>query len=625
MPFTTYSLTKSHRILRQTYKSFRKYCKGLTSEQTQEVQDLLKNCQQAFEEKNRKEASQYAKNLEKFAKKNFKKKPWEHLRELVFAIVFALVVAAVVRQMWFEHYEVPTGSMRPTLEELDHLIVNKDVFSLNVPFAPKHLIFNPDDVQRNSIIVFTVEDMDVYDPDTMYFYLFPGKKRFIKRLMGKPGDTVYFYGGKIYAVDEDGNDLPVLRKDPATEKLEYIPFMNFDGEVVTAHEFVRGVYPVSILKHMNEPIAKLDGSNKKAITGEMLTGEGASFSQLWGMGNYAMVRLLTKDQVQKYSQASRRGVPESELYLELRHHPDVEQLQWGTDAYGNTRPFLRLQTTLIPLDNEHLQRLMDAMYTARFFVRNGEGAAYNMNKPYQVALPPKFPGVPDGCYEFYYGKAYEIKNGGMRFELPKDHPLYSQSHTNLQNLFNLGIQLSGLYSPRSKDQSLFPNRYAYYRNGDLYVLGAPIFQHGEPVLEAFIAREHEQEQSAKGNFSYSGFIDIGAPLLENGEIDTDKIMKYGLKIPENSYLALGDNHSVSGDSRIFGFVPGNNLRGSPSIVIWPVGKGWGVPAQPGYPWFTGPRLLIWLVLVLLYIVYRVVQNRKGKNFRIDFEEFGSKD
>ena len=37
--------------------------------------------------------------------------------EMAVAIAIALVVATLVRQTWFELYEIPTGSMRPTLKK----------------------------------------------------------------------------------------------------------------------------------------------------------------------------------------------------------------------------------------------------------------------------------------------------------------------------------------------------------------------------------------------------------------------------------------------------------------------------------------------------------------------------
>ena len=55
---------------------------------------------------------------------------------------------------------------------------------------------------------------------------------------------------------------------------------------------------------------------------------------------------------------------------------------------------------------------------------------------------------------------------------------------------------------------------------------------------------------------------------------------HGLHIPEKMYLALGDNHAMSLDSRIFGFVPEENLQGTPILLFWPPGERFGVPPQP---------------------------------------------
>jgi len=112
----------------------------------------------------------------------------------VTGIVFALLVAVLIRTMWFELYTIPTGSMRPTLKEQDFLVVSKTDYGINVPLQAAHFYFDPTLVQRGSIIVFNGENMDIEDADTTYFYLFPGKKQFVKRLIGKPGDSLYFYG-----------------------------------------------------------------------------------------------------------------------------------------------------------------------------------------------------------------------------------------------------------------------------------------------------------------------------------------------------------------------------------------------------------------------------------------------
>ena len=147
------------------------------------------------------------------------------------ALALALCVAIVVRQSWFELYEIPTGSMRPTFKEQDHLSVTKTAFGINIPLVTDHILFNPALVERTGVITFTGDKIPI-DQDTKFMWVFPYKKRFIKRLIGRPGDSLYFYGGKIYAIDSEGNPVKEFLDAPWLDGIEHIPFMQFTGSIV---------------------------------------------------------------------------------------------------------------------------------------------------------------------------------------------------------------------------------------------------------------------------------------------------------------------------------------------------------------------------------------------------------
>ncbi|MBM3191641.1 MAG: signal peptidase I, partial [Chlamydiae bacterium] len=104
----------------------------------------------------------------------------------------------------------------------------------------------------------------------------------------------------------------------------------------------------------------------------------------------------------------------------------------------------------------------------------------------------------------------------------------------------------------------------------------------------------------------------GAPLLSNGRLDIEKIKRTGILVPEGHYLVLGDNYAMSADSRDFGFVPENNLRGVPTFIFFPTGARFGSPNQPPYPTLVLPRELIWLTATLILGSALLYQRKKHK-------------
>ena len=134
-------------------------------------QDLC-SLEDSLSAKDHKKASSIACKLDKKVKKDLRKTFFNQVSDFILAIIFALLVASVIRQMCFEHMAVPTGSMRPTLLEKDHLIVAKDTYSLNQPFNNQHFIFQKDHINRMGIVVFTAEDLPMPSAKTLYFYLF---------------------------------------------------------------------------------------------------------------------------------------------------------------------------------------------------------------------------------------------------------------------------------------------------------------------------------------------------------------------------------------------------------------------------------------------------------------------
>lgn len=97
------------------------------------------------------------------------------MREYTEAIVIALVLAFFIRTFIVQAFKIPSGSMLPTLQIGDHLLVNKFIYGVKVPFAGTVIIpFKKP--HTNDIIVFKFPQNPKLD--------------YIKRVVGVPGDTI---------------------------------------------------------------------------------------------------------------------------------------------------------------------------------------------------------------------------------------------------------------------------------------------------------------------------------------------------------------------------------------------------------------------------------------------------
>lgn len=621
MIFST--LRKSKKVLFHTYFLFLSRRKRLPADHADEIQRAIENLQNSILNKEKTQAKEQAKYCQNLTHKYLKKPFFLQLISVIFGLAFALGVALIIRQDWFELYEIPTGSMRPTLEEKDRLVVTKTSFGINIPFSAGHFYFDPELVKRMGIFCLTSENMDIRDSDTMYFYIFPGKKQLVKRMIGKPGDLLYFYGGKIYGIDKEGTDIsPELQLD-ILKHIEYIPVMSLEGNVslLDPTKSQSGeLFRSAIIHQMNEPIARLNVLNDRRLEGELLklgpihdpqAPVPKSYGQLWGINNFAAGRLLTIDQAKQI--ASKLGLQLSQgvLYLELKHHPSLKALRLGRDPYGRIRPMLHLSTSLIPLSEDHVRLLFSNLYTARFIVKNGHAMRYSyMQKTIPMHFLVPLPGVPDGCYEFYNGKVYEIGWEGIPKVLSASHPLSQFSLEKARLLYNHGFDfdIRRDMNPDSGETA----RAIYFRDGDLYTMASVLIKKEDSLLQAFVAQENLRRAQSNIQNPYEPFLDEGAPVNQEGKIDLQKLKQYGLLVPNQSYFALGDNHAMSGDSREFGFVPQANLRGAPFFIFFPPGNRFGIPNQPPYPWITFPKVLVAAVALCIFIGWYIWHRRRHR-------------
>ncbi|MBI3204395.1 MAG: signal peptidase I [Myxococcales bacterium] len=88
-----------------------------------------------------------------------------------------------------DHYQVPSGSMRPTIEVGDHVVVNKLAYGLRVPLSHVHLL-RLESPSRGDVVV-----LDSPDDGTVL----------LKRVVAIPGDRVSVRHGEV---ELDGQRAP---------------------------------------------------------------------------------------------------------------------------------------------------------------------------------------------------------------------------------------------------------------------------------------------------------------------------------------------------------------------------------------------------------------------------------
>ncbi len=105
------------------------------------------------------------------------------LKEYAEALIIALILALFIRTFVVQAFKIPSGSMLPTLEIGDHLLVNKFSYGVRMPFMDR-FIFEFDGPEFQDVIVFEFPE----NPS----------KDFIKRVVGTPGDEIEIRDKQLY-------------------------------------------------------------------------------------------------------------------------------------------------------------------------------------------------------------------------------------------------------------------------------------------------------------------------------------------------------------------------------------------------------------------------------------------
>jgi signal peptidase I len=174
--------------------------------------------------------------------------------ETIKTVVYAMLIAVAIRTVAFEPFNIPSGSMIPTLLVGDYLFVSKYSYGysrFSLPFSPPLFsgrIFGHPPV-RGDVAVFKLPR------DTSVDY--------IKRIIGLPGDRVQVTHGQLYI---NGQMVP---RQPAGE------YMAEDGGAKILTQRYIETLPGSGVKH---DIIKMSDESEQNNTIEYVVPQGYVFA-----------------------------------------------------------------------------------------------------------------------------------------------------------------------------------------------------------------------------------------------------------------------------------------------------------------------------------------------------------
>ena len=141
-----------------------------------------------------------------------------------FPIIFAVLI---LRSFLFEPFQIPTGSMIPTLNIGDFIVVNKYAFGVRLPVAGSK-VMEVGEPKRGDVMVF----IPPHDPNY-----------YIKRVIGLPGEHVRYEGKVVYINGEPLNqeyvDFINNRRPPVIYSLETVGEITHDIYTSPTPSYIR--------------------------------------------------------------------------------------------------------------------------------------------------------------------------------------------------------------------------------------------------------------------------------------------------------------------------------------------------------------------------------------------------
>ncbi len=122
----------------------------------------------------------------------FRRSPHALRRDLL-TVALALAVVVTARSSLADHYYVPSGSMLPTVEPDDHVVVDKLAYGLRIPLLSDYALHFAPPGRGDVVVLLSPDDGIVL----------------LKRIVGLPGDRVTVTEGTLVI---DGESMPVVAR-----------------------------------------------------------------------------------------------------------------------------------------------------------------------------------------------------------------------------------------------------------------------------------------------------------------------------------------------------------------------------------------------------------------------------
>ncbi len=129
-----------------------------------------------------------------------------------------LLVVLLLRSFLVEPFQIPSGSMRPTLEVGDFILVNKFTYGLRLPVINTEVV-DFGEPERGDVMVFRFPQ----EPSV----------NFIKRVIGLPGDRIRYEGKQLYINGEPvTKELVNANPDTAPGEMEFDELLGDAAHVI---------------------------------------------------------------------------------------------------------------------------------------------------------------------------------------------------------------------------------------------------------------------------------------------------------------------------------------------------------------------------------------------------------